>query len=474
MEINYFIYGAFYALWLILALYKNKFTVLLIPAFFPLYLLRFEVLGIPVYFIEGLILISAIPVFYKILKGEEDILQKNFKCKIFYLFKRIFFVDFLKRKQRPFLDFLKSPFLPITLFVIACLISASIVPSDSYMHALGILKSWVLIPLIFFIILYHTLNNLEDINYAIYAYIASAVFLGIWALYQGLSGHFITIDNRASGPFESANYLAMYISPAFVYVSVRFIQTFIHFKVESGFSKWGAIESRAYLSWIVALLFAVLILTQSYGGIIGVFLALFLYIIYERIQWQKYLKKTRIFLNKLIGFILLILFLGGTLTAFMNIEKFQNLVKFDERTSISTRFEIWTVGAQLIKENPILGIGLGQYEENYVQRAEEILGKKPFEEKRLHSHNVFMSFWLNSGLLGLIAFLWIVIFAYLQIKRVDLKEKKNILLACISMLTYILMHGLIDVTYWKNDLALIFWLIMACIFAIEKNNYSKI
>ena len=152
------------------------------------------------------------------------------------------------------------------------------------------------------------------------------------------------------------------------------------------------------------------------------------------------------------------------------IEKFQNLTRFDEHTSVATRLEIWQVGAQLIIENPIFGIGLGQYQENYNERAEEILGKDPFEETRLHSHNVFMETWLNAGILGLVSFVWIIVLAYLQLLKVRNKEDRLLLFAGIAMLTYMVIHGLIDVTFWKNDLALIFWLIMGVNFSLFKKD----
>ncbi|TSC53324.1 MAG: hypothetical protein LiPW39_336 [Parcubacteria group bacterium LiPW_39] len=31
----------------------------------------------------------------------------------------------------------------------------------------------------------------------------------------------------------------------------------------------------------------------------------------------------------------------------------------------------------------------------------------------------------------------------------------------MAVMVYILVHGLLDTTYWKNDLALIFWAIIA-------------
>ncbi|MFC1655921.1 O-antigen ligase family protein [Patescibacteria group bacterium] len=456
------VYGVLYALWFGVVIYRTRIAVLLLPIFFPFYLLRIDVSGIPIYFVEGLIVLAAIPVFYKILKGEHhEILSKDIPEKIKFFFKNLF-----GKKEKPFVDFLKSPFLPISLFLIACLISATIVPGESFKQALGILKSWIIVPLIFFVIFYKTVKSKRDISFAMKAYVASVIVLALWALYQALSGQYVTIDDRVSGPFESANYLALYMSPALIFVSVRFIQTFLHRRFETADKMWNDVERRVYVAPIVALLFAVLVLTQSYGGVIGVFGALFIYIIYERSIMPKGIGRT--FLNKLIVFIVLIFVAGSALTVALNSEKFTNLTKLDEQTSIATRVEIWSVGTHLIKENPLLGIGLGQYEANYVERAEEILGKKPYEEKRLHSHNIFLEFWLNSGLLGLISFIWIVVLAYMQILKPLSRSDKHIQIAGLVILTYIMLHGLIDVPFWKNDLALLFWLVVGSIFAQTK------
>ena len=164
----------------------------------------------------------------------------------------------------------------------------------------------------------------------------------------------------------------------------------------------------------------------------------------------------------------MVFILGGGLAAFLNYEKFENLTKLDEHTSMATRIEIWKVGAGLLKENPILGIGLGQYENQYKLNAERILEKKPFEETRLHSHNLYMEFWLETGLLGLLSFLWITVLVFKEgFKKLDIEDKK-MQTALFIMLVYILVHGIIDLTFFKNDLALIFWMIYAGIFALGK------
>ncbi|MBA4336656.1 hypothetical protein C0416_02675 [bacterium] len=459
--IEYIALFATYTAWAALVYKSTRISILILPLLFPLYLIRFDIAGMPLYFVEGLIVISAIPVFYKLLRGDHEILEKNTVSKILYLAKSPFLA-----KRGPFVDFAKSPFLPITLFVLGSLIGAAIVPNESYQHALGILKSWVIIPLIYFFILYRTIKTKEDLQFVLYSYVASAFFMSLMALFQAVSGHYITIDSRASGPFESANYLAMYIAPALVFAGVRVLQTFIHGPAESAAVRINSFERRIYLSGMVSIIFVALILTQSYGGVLGVFATIFFYIIYEKFKVKD--KRSSLFLTKLIAFVCVVVVLGTVLVAALNVEKFQNLVKFNEHTSIGTRLEIWEVGAKLVIQSPLLGAGLGEYENAYTQRATELLGHAPYEPIRLHSHNLYMETWINAGIIGITAFLWIVVLAFVHAKKTAIllsAESRQIMVAASMMLVYILLHGFIDIPFWKNDLALLFWMIMAVLFS---------
>lgn len=459
---EYLIFLFLYLVWAFLVYKFKKTAILIIPLFFPLYLLRFNIAGLPIYFVEGLILIAAIPIFYGLIKGDSEALKKGPVHKIYNIIKLT-----VTPQQDGFKKFLNSVYLPLVLFLIASVVGALIVTGVFATHALGILKSWVIIPLIYFYILHRSIKNKSDINFVLYSYIGSALLLSLFGLFQAASGSYATIDQRVSGPFESANYLAIYLSPAFIFSSIRYLQTFIHDGIESAGTRWVSFERRIFLGFVVAILFALLVLTQSYGAIIGVFLVLFTYITVERFKVHD--KIARKFLNRLIAFVLMIIVLGTTVTASLNPEKFQNLIKFDEHTSIATRVEIWQVGAKLIFENPILGIGLGMYEHNYFVRAEEILGHAPLEKTRLHSHNLFMETWLNSGLLGLATFIWIVVLAFLQFKKVKSKEERKILVAVLAMLAYLMIHGVLDVTFWKNDLSLIFFMILGITFSLPDN-----
>ena len=80
------------------------------------------------------------------------------------------------------------------------------------------------------------------------------------------------------------------------------------------------------------------------------------------------------------------------------------------------------------------------------------------------SSNLFLTFWLEAGLLGFIGF-WLLFWNL----RVNLREHKTSFEVLImSIMIYFLLHGLVDTPFWKNDLAVIFWLIIILNFTISQ------
>lgn len=94
-----------------------------------------------------------------------------------------------------------------------------------------------------------------------------------------------------------------------------------------------------------------------------------------------------------------------------------------------SRMARWKVEWQLIEKAPLLGYGTGS--EKFV------LNEKYFENKfyrsfllSLNSHNQFLSFWLTTGLAGLLIYLYVFYFAL----RVSIKRKDFLLLSLITLL----------------------------------------
>ena len=82
-------------------------------------------------------------------------------------------------------------------------------------------------------------------------------------------------------------------------------------------------------------------------------------------------------------------------------------------------------------------------------------------EVYLYPHNILLNFWSELGLLGLLLFAWIYIKFMYQVIKQFIKTHDILTLSLISVMITILVHGLVDVPYFKNDLAIMFWLFIA-------------
>jgi O-antigen ligase len=94
-------------------------------------------------------------------------------------------------------------------------------------------------------------------------------------------------------------------------------------------------------------------------------------------------------------------------------------------------------------------------------------------ERLIYPHNIFLNFWTEIGLVGMLAVLAIIgqatVFAW-RIRQNDMVLGSGFM----AMLVTLVVHGLVDVPYFKNDLAFLFWILIASIFiAYAHTNKSK-
>ena len=97
----------------------------------------------------------------------------------------------------------------------------------------------------------------------------------------------------------------------------------------------------------------------------------------------------------------------------------------------------------------------------------------------LYPHNIFLNFWSEIGLLGAIIFIWLMLkaalIAYQSFKYLNQENssEKYLALGLMSSLICIFVHGLVDVPYFKNDLAVMFWVFIAFIGLIDLSKKTK-
>jgi putative inorganic carbon (HCO3(-)) transporter len=122
------------------------------------------------------------------------------------------------------------------------------------------------------------------------------------------------------------------------------------------------------------------------------------------------------------------------------------------------RFELWRVSLHMLQQHVLFGGGLAGF-----AQAIAPYWNATHTDRFIYPHNIVLTFWSETGLLGLAAFAWLMAAAIVMTWR-GWREKTEwsplelgVLLALVGMVV----HGLVDVPYFKNDLSLEFWALLA-------------
>ena len=341
----------------------------------------------------------------------------------------------------------------IYLFLMAVLI-ASFVGGDK-IHALGIFKGWFLFPVIFYVLLINNFNrkNVSRIFYILYA---SLITVSFWAILQqtGIIGQLFyqagdisfnqyLSEGRAFGPFESPNYLAMYLVPMF----------FLSLPVLEIVRAKGA-KLILVISFVFPLL--ALVLSQSRAGMITFVLSALIYFNYRFINSQKASNRKPFFSW------LFVAFLAAVNAGYI----YGATVLFKATTGgDQLRVEIYQRSLLLLKDNYFFGIGLGNFQTKIADVVFKGMTLDPNAMTyALHPHNLFFAIWLNLGLVGLVLFITLIVIFFKNVFSSDSILRATL----IASMMAILIHGLFDTTYFKNDLSAIFWLIFAISLLIKE------
>jgi putative inorganic carbon (HCO3(-)) transporter len=321
--------------------------------------------------------------------------------------------------------------IPILLIFFGATIS-TIFSTDLETSA-GIWKGWFLAPLLFFVAVINQIKTKNQIKNIFISLFSSGAIVGLLALFYWLNNN-LTYDGRLRAFYLSPNHLAMYLSPILI------LSLYLYFVFKNNIFKIILFVS-------YCLLFIVIYLTYSYGAWLGLLGAL-VFLLGAGLL-KGFLKEKKSFLY-LVGFVFLLIILGFLLQ--IPSQKFQGILDLSY-PSLKSRLVIWQSAWEIIKDHPLIGIGPGMFQKYYLDYQSRFA---PYPEWAVpQPHNLFLAFWLQVGLLGLVGFIWLLV----QFFRSLTPKKLSIIL--MATIVSILIHGLVDTTYWKNDLSVIFWLIIA-------------
>jgi O-antigen ligase len=121
------------------------------------------------------------------------------------------------------------------------------------------------------------------------------------------------------------------------------------------------------------------------------------------------------------------------------------------------RLDLWQSSLEMVRDHPLLGIGLDNfaylYQQVYLREAAAA------EPNLSHPHNWMLNFWLSMGILGIVAFCWLI----WRFLRCALRHRHAswLVAGAVGALADMLVHGFIDNSYFLVDLAFVFWLCLA-------------
>lgn len=136
--------------------------------------------------------------------------------------------------------------------------------------------------------------------------------------------------------------------------------------------------------------------------------------------------------------------------------------------SIQHRLRIWTAGLRMIRERPFTGQGLNTFMANYERF------KVPMKNERglWYAHNCYIQIAAETGIFGLISFLWLIIsMAIMSIKSWRLMTDDLLKYAFLGLfcgISAFLLHSAFDVSLYSLQLAVLFYFSLGLLVGIKK------
>jgi O-antigen ligase len=277
------------------------------------------------------------------------------------------------------------------------------------------------------------------------AWVLGGVLISLVGVVQAVSGHnLITADglSRVRGFYGSPNNLALYLGRVFPLTLAVLAWR------QKGWRRWAYGVGAALMA-------CVLFLTYSRGAwVIGVPLSL---LFLAALRGRRALAATVLIMA--VAALVIVLVVGQGRLA--------SLLDTTEGTTYF-RLQLWQSSWAMVKDHPILGVGLDNF--LYYYRTHYVLPTAWEEFNLSHPHNFVLDGWLRIGLPGLVTlFLLLVGFfqrALCAFRRAPEGSDRILLQGVSAGMVYMVAHGLVDNAFFLVDLAFVFMLMLALVQAI--------
>ncbi len=367
----------------------------------PTYLVRFTFFGLPMTMLEGMLLALFI---------------------IFVIRDTALWTAWRPRAWEMLLIF-----LPLLASLFGLLVSPNIVAG------LGIWKAYIIEPLLLYIVIRHVVKHTHDLRRIFWALILSATCISFIALIQYFTAWGIPepwngfTDRRATFWYGYPNAVGLFVAPILAFTAAFTLHA-------ERFRKTHAVYLYPFLLIMAGGLFA----ARVEGALVAVAAALFVSLLFTRFR------------------VMIIVLAVAGLAAVFSFETTRQIFLFQD-VSGDVRLALWTGTRNLLTAQPFFGAGLAGFPSTY-----DLYRLNSHVELLLYPHNIFLNFWVELGIIGL---LWLFLaFGHMITRSIQILRREQTRaygIALLAVVTAIVVYGLVDVPYFKNDLAILFWFWLA-------------
>jgi O-antigen ligase len=409
-EILLLIIVVFYA---VLAWRNLRLAIFIFLALLPSYLLRTEFFGFPMTLLELLFVVLAL----RWLVGQ--------------------------MRDRSSFAFLRSWWLPLLLLCVAATVGIFVSPDTQ--AALGTWKAYFIEPVIFFLILRTSLPDYDDGERAAMALGLGALFVALFAIIQKSTGTAIPIpwdvEGRVTSLYPYPNAVGLYLAPIILLSLAG-----LHRAVDAHFNR------RVWL-WCFVLGFsmAAIIFSKTEAAWVAIPVAFLLSALCNR----KYRAIT------VSTFVLLVLI------AFLT-PAFREKILLQDYSG-EVRRKQWVETVVMLQDHHLTGAGLSGY-------PSTLEPYHTFDEIEIfqYPHNIILNVWSELGALGVLVLATLAFQTWRDFRLAYRKSSPMRWLAfgCFAALLEMVIHGLVDVPYFKNDLAMFTFALLALLSWSATSRYA--
>lgn len=345
-------------------------------------------------------------------------------------------------------EFAKSPMNAVVAFFIIALLWGCINSFDVMSSVRQVMVHISFI--IFYFVVINTIRTKRAWLALVKIFLASALLVAIYGVIQNFTGvssteswideeMFTDIKVRVYSFFNNPNVLG-----EFLVLTIPVMVALVWNKVRE--------EHRTLFGIALIVMAACMIFTWSRGAWLGMLIAVTIFLAVSDKRW--------VFVGILaVVLIPVALYLSGNSTIVERVLSIGNTAD----TSTAYRVSIWRASMKLLGDFWLPGIGVGSDAYKAVYPVYALTGA----DFALHSHNLYLQFWVETGVIGIVSLLSLAL-AFLK-NTFSASVVKNIKKCDVAKLTVALgagfigfmVQGLTDYVWYNYKILMIFWIIIA-------------